>query len=85
LREFEVTDKLMDDFKELAKTKGVEWDDESYKTDEKYLKLSIKSNIARSIWGNNESIATFLPMIKQVTKAMELFPEATEIANLQDK
>lgn len=82
LREFEITDDMMEDFKELGKSKGLEWDDESYKTDEKYLKLTIKANIARSVWGNNESIATFLPLIKQVTKAIELFPEATEIANL---
>ncbi|MFH1050230.1 MAG: S41 family peptidase [bacterium] len=83
LREFEITDDMIDDFETLAESKGIEWDDDSFETDEKYLKLSIKASIARSVWGNNESTATYLPMIKSAMKAIELFPEAINIANLE--
>ncbi len=84
LREFVVTEDMIDDFETLAESKGVEWDDDSFETDEKYLKLSIKASIARSVWGNNESTATYLPMIKSAMKAIELFPEAINIANLEN-
>jgi len=83
LREFQVSDDMIDDFKELAESKKIEWDDDQFDTDENYLKLAIKSNIAGSLWGNNESTEIFFPIIKQVGQAMKLFPEAKNIADLE--
>jgi len=84
LREFIVNDEIIDEFRQLAESKGVEWDDDLYDTDEKYFKTFIKSFIARSLWSNNESRENFLPLITQVAKAIELFPEAISIANLEE-
>ena len=83
LREFIVNDDIIDEFREMAETKGVEWDDDLYETDEKYLKTFIKSSIAGSLWNNNESRENYLPWITQAAKAIELFPEAISIANLE--
>ena len=44
---------------------------------------TIKSILARDIWGNNGSMAVFLATDRQFEKAMQLFPEAEKLANLK--
>jgi carboxyl-terminal processing protease len=82
-REFKFTKEMIEEFKSFVTDKGIEWKEEDFVKDEKYLKLMVKSSIARSIWGNNEATASYLPMIKQAMIAIDLFPEAAEIANLE--
>jgi len=82
LKEFEVTDEMIDDFQKLVKEKGIEWNDEEFLKDTKYIKINIKSSIARCEWGENEATQVLLPLVKQVQKALKLFPLAIKIANL---
>ncbi len=84
LNEFKMSDEMLDDFKELVEDKGIEWNEDEYEKDEKYLQTSIKSSIARSVWGESEAVQAYLPMIKQVQKALELFPLAKEISKLDE-
>jgi len=51
--------------------------------DKDFIVTSIKSIIARDIWGNNGSMAVFLADDRQFQKAMELFPEAEKLAQLR--
>ena len=83
LKDYKVSDKMIDDFKKLAESKKIKWDDKQFKQDKKYITTLIKSTIARSIWGNNESTEIFMPIIRQAMKAITLFPEAEKLSNLK--
>ena len=83
LKDYNVSDKMIDGFKKLAKSKKIEWNDKQFKQDKKYITTLIKSTIARSLWGNNQSTEVFMPIIRQAMKAITLFPEAEKLAHLK--
>lgn len=80
---FQVTQNMLDDFKSLAASKNISFNDEQYNRDIDFISTSIKSIIARDIWGNNGSMAVWLATDKQFEKAMTLFPEAEKLAQLR--
>ena len=80
---FQVTDAMMNDFKNLATAKGIPFDEDMWNRDKGFINNSIKSIIARDVWGNNGSMAVFLADDTQFQKAMELFPEAEKLAQLR--
>lgn len=80
---FQVTQNMLDDFKSLAASKNITFNDEQYNRDIDFISTSIKSIIARDIWGNNGSMAVWLATDKQFEKAMTLFPEAEKLAHLR--
>jgi carboxyl-terminal processing protease len=82
-REFTITQKMADDFKELAIKKEVEWNDEEYEIDKDYLHNEIKRVIARIIWGRNEDLQIFYSQVdNQLKKAIEMFPEVMKLYQL---
>ncbi len=80
---FQVTEAMLTDFKNLATSKGVAFKDDEWNRDVDFIRVSIKSIIARDIWGNNGSMAVFLTDDRQFLKAMDLFPEAEKLAQLR--
>lgn len=80
IRNWKVTNKMMEDFRTLAESKGVKWDEESYKRDEDFIKTEIKGTVARSLWDRNAYVQVFFSIDKQVNMAKGLFDEATKIA-----
>lgn len=80
IRNWKVTDQMMKDFKELAISKGVEWNEESFKKDEDFIKTEIKGTLARSLWDRNVYIQIFSSIDKQINTARGLFDEAIKIA-----
>lgn len=80
---FEVSESMLSDFQNLAASKGITLNSEQWSRDLDFIKTSIKSIIARDIWGNNGSMAVFLATDKQFEKAMQLFPEAEKLAHLK--
>jgi carboxyl-terminal processing protease len=80
---FQVTDAMLNDFKSMAAGKGITFNEEQWNRDLNFIKTSIKSIIARDIWGNNGSMAVFLATDEQFLKAMTLFPEAEKLAQLR--
>ena len=74
---------MLEDFKSLASSKGITFNDEQWNRDLDFIQTTIKSIIARDIWGNNGSMAVFLSTDKQFEKAMQLFPEAEKLAQLR--
>lgn len=83
LKNYNITDAMIDDFKKLATSKEIEWNDDAYKIDEEFIKISIKSAIARMIWDRNKFLEVFYTIDPQIKKAIELFPEAEKIAKLK--
>ena len=83
MKNYSLNDNAMKEFKELAITKGITWDDKAYKIDEDFFKTYIKAYIAQSIWNRSKFMQVFYSMDKQVLKASELFPEAQKIAKIK--
>lgn len=80
---FDVSETMLKDFQALASSKGITFNSEQWDRDLDFIKTTIKSIIARDIWGNNGSMAVFLSTDKQFEKAMQLFPEAEKLAHLK--
>lgn len=80
---FDVSDNMLSDLRSLAESKGVVFNSEQYNRDLSFIKMTIKSILARDVWGNNGSMAVFLATDDQFKKAMELFPEAEKLAHLK--
>ncbi len=80
---FEVSESMLNDFQALATSKGIALNEEQWNRDLDFIKTTIKSIIARDIWGNNGSMAVFLSTDKQFEKAVQLFPEAEKLAHLK--
>jgi carboxyl-terminal processing protease len=80
VEEFEVTTPMLADLQEIAKNKGVAFNQELYDKDLRYIKAFAKAYIARGVWGNEGSAQVMLKEDAQFKKAMSLFPEAEKIA-----
>jgi carboxyl-terminal processing protease len=80
---FKVTDNMLSDFQNLASSKGVVFNADQWDRDLSFIKTSIKSILARSLWGNNGSMAVWVADDRQFEKAMQLFPEAEKLSHLQ--
>ncbi len=82
LTEFTISDEMMGSFLEIAKKRDVPMNDEQYKKDAVYIKIRLKAQIARSVWGNEGWFSVMRPEDNQFQKAITLFPEAEKIARL---
>ena len=80
---FEVSEELLKEFRTLAESKEIQWNDANYTTDKSYLKSMLKATIARSIFGNSGFYPIAYEDDKQIKKAVTLFPEAARIAKLK--
>lgn len=76
LRNWEPSKSIMKDFRRLAESKEVKWDDKDYSTDEDYIKLMIKAYIARTLWDRNKMSQVFTKVDRQLEQAIKLFPKA---------
>lgn len=77
---FEVTPAMLEDLQAMARSKGVEFKQELYDKDLKYIKAFTKAYIGRSLFGNEGSTRVMLGVDSQFQKALTLFPEAEEIS-----
>ena len=77
--EFQITPAMLQDLLADAKAKGVEFKQDQYDKDLRYIKAFTRAFIARSIWGNEGSARVMLAEDGQFAKAMVLFPETEKI------
>ncbi len=82
-REFQVTDKLLDEIYSRAEKAGIKITREEYDKNTKYVSMLLKAQIARNIWGNDGWYRVVLTLDNQFQKAVTLFPEAKQIAGLE--
>ncbi|MBC8145648.1 MAG: S41 family peptidase [bacterium] len=85
IRDFTISDAQLVDFVKLAKEKGVDVKNEHITADGGYLRNTLKSRIARVLFGDNEASQVSLIDDKQYRKATGLFPEATRISKLTQR
>ncbi|MEB2328856.1 MAG: S41 family peptidase [Ignavibacteriaceae bacterium] len=85
MREYEVPDELFEGLTTLASSKDIAYDYEAIKRDENFLKTSIKSQIARDLWGEEGRFAVFMYSDDQFRKAVTLFDDAIELSKLNDR
>ncbi len=83
LRTFDITPEMIADFKTIVEAAEVEWSEEDYSVDEDFIKTSIKSNIAKDIWGQERATEVFLTIDNQFNRALEHFPDALKISQLR--
>ena len=78
---FDISDKILKDFLQSAKTNGVVFSDKELNKSEGQIKTFLKANIGRGIW-NNEG---FYPVVNEQNKlfqtALNLFEEADRLNN----
>ncbi len=79
---FQVTDRMWELLRERAAKADIQWDEEQFERDKRFIAAEIKAMIARMIWHTNESVAVQITVDRQVQKALTLFDEAAEIAGL---
>ena len=81
IKNYSVNEDMLSEFKKLAESKGIKWDDSQYKIDKDYLKIAIKATISRIIWDRSKMIQIYSNIDKQFQKAIELFPMAERLNN----
>ncbi len=80
---FVVDETMLSELTNMASEKGVAMNSEQYNKDLDYIKMSIKFQIARDLWGNNGSFNVFVSNDEQFQKAISLFDDAIKLAKLK--
>ena len=71
-KNFEVDDRMMEDFKAMAEKEKVTWNEEQYQRSGKYIKLQIKALIARNVWEMQQYYEVTLTEDPAIKKALEV-------------
>ena len=77
-KDFEVTDSMIEDFKNFAEKEGVTWSEEQFKRSESMIKLQLKALIARNEWNMENYYQVILQGDKAVNKAMEILNDSNQ-------
>ncbi|MFN3134010.1 MAG: S41 family peptidase [Candidatus Kryptonium sp.] len=78
-KNFQITDEMLNEFKNFVVSKGIKWDEEQYQKDSTYIKAILKAHIARFIWRNEGWYPIMLEVDEQFQKALELMPQAEKL------
>jgi len=84
---FQVTDAILADFKSFLakKKKDIKVTDEDFKANLDYLKLAIKAEVFGYHWGMEARQRVLAERDKQIHKALELFPQASQLPILAEQ
>ena len=77
-KKFEVDDEMMEDFKKMAESKGVSWDEEQFARSEMWIKLRIKGMIAQDVWDIDKFYQVVATEDKIIQKAVEVLNSKKE-------
>ncbi len=78
-KNFQITDEMLNNFKDFVISKGIKWDEDQYQKDLAYIKAILKAHIARFIWRNEGWYPIMLEVDEQFQKAIELMPQAEKL------
>jgi len=84
-KKFDVTDAMIEDFKNIAKSKEVKWDDEQYKRSKSWIKLRIKAMIAQDVWNIDKFYQVVMKEDKMIQKAVEILNSKKEYDKILGK
>ncbi len=79
LTEFKMDNRLLDEFLSLATQKGMVITAEELKQHRQYIAISLKAEIARSLWGSDKYHRVLLEEDNQYQTSLRLFPEAKQL------
>ena len=79
---FQVTEPMLEDFKEIIKKHNIEFSQEAFDKDIDFVKMLIKAEIARNLYSSNHYYQIRISADSEVKQALGLFPKATEICKL---
>ena len=82
---FVISDEMMEDFKGLAASKDVKWNDEQFKRSEEWIRLRIKGMIAQDMWDVDKFYQVVMPEDKVVKKAIEVINSKKEYDKILGK
>ena len=82
-KDFKFSDDELNKFNSFASSKEVVFNEEQYKTDKDYISTRLKAQLARNFWKNEGWYSVMLTTDNQIEKAMSLFEEAKQIADLK--
>jgi len=82
-KDFKISEEMLKNFIEYAKTKEVAFNEEEYNKDKEYIASRLKAQIARNYWKNEGWYSVLLNEDDQLNKALTLFNEAKELAKLK--
>ncbi len=83
-RGFEATDATIEEFKRFLTARKFEWTDEQIIETRQRLSNEIAEAIAAALWGLEAGYKVYARTDPQIQKALELFPEARQLAELSD-
>jgi carboxyl-terminal processing protease len=78
---FQVSDALVDQFKQHLTKRGVEFTEKDFNDNKDYIKRSIKYEVVYNRFGVSEAGRVLLEGDPQVVKALDLVPEAKDLAS----
>jgi len=81
-RAFDVSQEVMDQFLRFVDQKKVAWTPADVESDRSRLKIEIRQALASTLWGMEEAFKIGLEIDRQAQRAIELFPEAQQLASL---
>ena len=79
---FEVTDELVNEFKELVKKSPIPFDETSWQTDLPFIKAMIHREIDVDLFGLAAAYKNLAQHDPQLQFALGLFPEAQQLLNM---
>lgn len=83
INEFHFTKKDLNEFIKFASSKEVKFNKEEFNKDKDYILTRLKAQAARDFWKNKGWYKIMLTTDKQYQKALTLFGEAKDLANLK--
>ncbi len=81
-KSFEVTPAVLLEFQDFLDKRKVKWSPADIEQNHDRLKHEIKEAIASALWGFEEAYKVYAESDRQIQKALELFPEAQQLAAL---
>ena len=84
-KKFDITDAMIADFRRLAESKDVVWDEEQYQRSESWIKLRIKGMIAQDMWNLDKYYQVVLAEDKMILRAVEVINSKREYNQILGK
>ena len=84
-KKFDITDAMIADFRRLAESKDVVWDDEQYQRSESWIKLRLKGMIAQDMWNLDKYYQVVLAEDKMILRAVEVINSKREYNQILGK
>jgi hypothetical protein len=83
--DYEVTDAMVAEFKELAQTAPLKWDEAAWQADLEFVKAMIGKEIDVDLFGVAVAFKNVAKRDPQLRYAVTLFPEAQQLLELSRK